>query len=100
MRLLFKVLRDEDYVKVQIPSAEEITHYQDVIRLIFPALDGSWCIIPIQKPGDELKQNAYYNGWLHEYFVGCIFAFIPSGLVIACTLNAPGSWHDSFIAEN
>jgi hypothetical protein len=22
------------------------------------------------------------------------------GGVVACTLNAPGSWHDSYIAEN
>ncbi len=105
MRLLFKVLRVEDSAKVCIPSAEEITQYQEVIRLNFPALDGSWCVmdglkIPIQKPGDELMQNAYYNGWLHDHFVGCIFAFVPSGIVVACTLNAPGSWHDSFIAED
>ena len=49
-----------------------------VIRLNFPALDGSWCImdglkIPIQKPGDESTQNAYYNGWLHNHFVGSVF---------------------------
>jgi len=58
MRLLFKVLRQEDAAKVSIPSAEEIAQYQAVIRLNFPALDGSWCVmdghkIPIQKPGDE-----------------------------------------------
>jgi hypothetical protein len=105
MRLLFKVLREEDSAKVCIPSAEDIAQYQEVVRSNFPALDGSWCImdglkIHIQKPGDESMQNAYYNGWLHDHFVGCVFAFAPSGVVVACTLNAPGSWHDSFIAEN
>ncbi len=71
----------------------------------FPDLDGVWCVmdglkIPIQKPADEAIQNAYYNGWLHDHFMGCVFAFAPSGIVVACILNAPGSWHDSVIAEN
>jgi len=56
--------------------------------------------IPIQRSGDEFTQNAYYNGWLHAHFVGCVIAFAPSGIIVACTLNAPGSWHDSFIAQN
>jgi hypothetical protein len=56
--------------------------------------------IPIQKSTDESTQNAYYNGWLHDHFVGCVFAFVPSGIIVACTLNAPVYWHDTFIAEN
>jgi hypothetical protein len=40
--------------------------YQDVLRTNFPALDGSWCVmdglkILIEKSGDNLTQNAYYN---------------------------------------
>jgi hypothetical protein len=58
----------------------------------FPALDGAWCVmdglkVMIQKCGDH-------------HFVGCIFVFAPSGVIVACTLNAPGSWHDSYIAES
>ncbi len=56
--------------------------------------------IPIQKSGDESTQNAYYNGWLHSHFIGYMLVFSPLGGVVACTLNAPGSWHDSYIAEN
>jgi hypothetical protein len=29
-----------------------------------------------------------------------MLVFSPLGGVVACTLNAPGSWHDSYIAEN
>jgi hypothetical protein len=29
-----------------------------------------------------------------------MMAFAPSGIIVACTLNAPGSLHDSFIAQN
>jgi cob(I)alamin adenosyltransferase len=28
------------------------------------------------------------------------FSFAPSGVIVACMLNAPGSWHDSYNAEN
>jgi hypothetical protein len=27
------------------------------------------------------------------------FHFLPSGVVVASTMNAPGSWHDSYKAE-
>jgi len=99
------VMKEEPLAKVGIPSVEEIQGYQAVVREHFPALDGAWCVmdgikIPIQRSGDELTQNFYYNGWLHGHFVGCVMAFAPSGIIVACMLNAPGSWHDSYIAEN
>jgi hypothetical protein len=28
-----------------------------------------------------------------------VFAFAPSGVIVTCTLNAPGSWH-SYIAAS
>ncbi len=45
---------------------------------------------------------------MHITTVGCImtisfnavFVFAPSGTIVSCTLNAPGSWPDSFIAQN
>lgn len=33
--------------------------------------------------------NDFYNGWLHDNFLGCVFAFVPSGVVVDCMLNAP-----------
>jgi hypothetical protein len=98
-------LKEEPSARVEIPSVEEIIDYQEVVSSQFPVLNGTWCAvdglkIPIQKSGDEEIQNAYYNGWLQSHFVGCIFVFTPSGLIVSCTLNAPGSWHDSNIAEN
>jgi hypothetical protein len=105
IKLLYKVLKEENSARIELPSNEQIREYQEVVSTHFPVLNGAWCIvdglkIPIQKSGDEEIQNAYYNGWLHSHFVGCIFIFAPSGVIVACTLNAPGSWHDSYIAEN
>jgi hypothetical protein len=105
MRLLFKLLKEEVDARVEIPSVEEIAEYKDVVNRNFPALNGCWCVmdglkIPIQKSGDESTQNAYYNGWLHSHFVGCVFVFAPSGVIVACTLNALGCWHDILIAAS
>jgi hypothetical protein len=76
-----------------------------VIGSNFPALNGTWCVIdglklPIQKSGDESTKNIFCNGWLHSHFVGCILAFLPSGVTVACMINAPCSWIDSYIVEN
>jgi hypothetical protein len=105
IRILYKVLLEEEGAKVQLPSVEKIAEYQQLIAVNYPALAGSWCVMDglklyIQKSGDETIQNAYYNGWLHDHLVGSVFIFVPSGLIVACTLNAPGSWHDSTIAQN
>jgi hypothetical protein len=54
----------------------------------------------IQKPGDEGIQNGYYDGWLHDHFVSCVYVFVPSGHIVAQTLNNPKSWHNSICAVN
>ncbi len=98
------MLHEEEDGKVALLSAQERAEYQEVVRSNFLALDGA-CVmdglkVQIQKSGDEYTQIAYYNGWLHDHYVGCVFVFAPSGVIVACALNAPSSWHDSYIAEN
>jgi hypothetical protein len=88
-----------------MPAVKKIVEYQEVITANYPALTGTWCVIDrlklqILKPGDEAFQNAYYNGWLHDHLVGSVFVFAPSGLIVACTVKTPGSWHDSTVVEN
>jgi hypothetical protein len=105
LRILYKVLSDEATASVAVPSDEEIAEYMELIGINYPALQGAWCVMDglkllIQKSGDQSTQNVYYNGWLHDHFVGSVLAFVPSGKIVLCCLNAPGSWHDSFIAEN
>jgi hypothetical protein len=105
MRLLFKVLASEHHAKVSLPSPVEMEHYKDIVLQNFADLNGVWCMmdglkIPIQASGDRKMPNAYYIGWLHDHFVNAVFVFAPSGTIVVCTLNAPGSWHDSFIEQN
>jgi hypothetical protein len=103
MRLLFRLLKEEEDARVALPSPEEVAEYQDVVETNYPALPRVWCVmdglkIKIEKSGDEATQNVYYNGWLHAHFVGCVNVFVPSGVVVASAVNVPDSWHDSEIA--
>jgi hypothetical protein len=41
----------------------------------------------------------FYNGWLHGHFVSTVFVFAVDGTIQICGLNAPGSMHDSTIAD-
>lgn len=41
----------------------------------------------------------FYNGRIHDHYVGNGFVFAPNGTVIACAVNVPGSMHDLQIAE-
>jgi hypothetical protein len=63
MRLLYKVLLEEEGAKVQLPAADKIAEYQELIAANYPALAGTWCVmdglkLQIQKSGDEAPQNA------------------------------------------
>ncbi|KAH7919021.1 hypothetical protein BV22DRAFT_1108214 [Leucogyrophana mollusca] len=55
--------------------------------------------LPVEVADDHKIKNATYNGWLHAHFVSSVLAFVAEGIVIACRLNAPGSWHDSRVAQ-
>ncbi len=98
-------MKEKKDVRVALPSAEELAEQQEVVKTHYPALGGTWCImdglkVQIEKSGDESTHNAFYYGWLHGHFVGCVFIFVPSGVVVASAVNAPGSWHDSYTAKN
>ena len=49
--------------------------------------------------GFFILQNAYYNGWTCNHYCSFILAFAPNRKIIYSILNAPGSWHNSAIAE-
>ena len=55
--------------------------------------------IHLQQPKNYLIQNRFYNGWKGGTFVNSVFVFAPDGLIRMCTINCPGTWHDSQIAD-
>lgn len=44
-------------------------------------------------------QNMFYNGRLHDDYVGTVFVFALNGCIISCATNAPGVMHNSVLAE-
>ena len=41
------------------------------------------------------QQEPFYNSWAAGCFVNCIFVFSVDGRIRICTINCPGSWHNS-----
>ena len=55
--------------------------------------------LQLQRSSDWTVQNRYYNGWKGSTFVNSVFVFAPDGCIRICTLNAPGTFHDSTMAD-
>ena len=103
-KVLLHVLSRDLNAKVIPPTVDKIRFYQNIIGSKYPlcsdvyaAADGIKLLI--QQSGDEQKQNRFYNGWKHGHYVNCIFVFCPDGKIVLCLLNAPGTFHDSTMAD-
>ena len=103
-RLLFRVLKAEPGERIQMPSIEEIRDYQENVQRFYPNLVGVWFVMDglklyLQQCGSSPIQACFYNGWTHDHYVSNVFAFAPSGLIVCCSINAPGCMHDSSVAD-
>jgi hypothetical protein len=103
-RLLLRVLKAEPGSRIQMPSIEEIRDYQEIVRRLYPSLNGVWFVMDklklyLQQCGVGPIQACFYSGWQHYHYVSNIFAFAPSGLIVCCSINAPGCMHDSSVAD-
>jgi hypothetical protein len=119
--ILLQVLRQMPNARICWPAS--VDEFQDLNNLItprHPRLTGAFASIdglnlPSQTADDPELENATYNGWLCEHFISSVLVFAPTGgwifalksrlsdlmigCVIAARLNAPGSWHDSRVAQ-
>jgi len=103
-RLLLRVLKAEPGSRIQMPSVEEIRQYQFIVSMKFPNLVGVWFVMDgvklyLEASGSGEIQERFYNGWMHDHYVSNLFAFAPSGLIVCCSINAPGCMHDSAVAD-
>jgi hypothetical protein len=103
-RLLIRVLKEEPGARVAMPSLAEIEQYKRIVSKQYPSLEDVWFVMDglkllLEKPGFHRIQSCFYNGWLHDHFVGNIFVFAPSGLIVCCSINNPGCVHDSLCAD-
>ena len=105
-RILLFVLRNHPSAKIQTPSEQELEEYVSAIGAKYPVLgeEKVWGAadglkLQLQRSSDWTVQNRYYNGWKGSTFVNSVFVFAPDGCIKICTLNAPGTFHDSTMAE-
>ncbi|KAG8918197.1 hypothetical protein FRC02_002548 [Tulasnella sp. 418] len=92
--------------RIQYPQYEDVELFETLtmrvqerhpmLTNIFGSLDG--LKVPIGASSDPEIENQNYNGWLHNHFVSNVFLFSSEGIIIAASLNCPGSWHDSRVA--
>jgi len=103
-RILLRVLGGGDKDAVRLPSRGQVQRYEQAFQRkhsfltdVYAVMDG--LKLYLQQSGDCVMQNMFYNGWKHDRFVGNAMVFVPDGTIVACECNAPGSMHDSQIAE-
>ena len=104
MQILVAILKVDPKSEVRMPDAAKIALFKEAIPAKHSLLVDCYCMVDglklyLQQSGDSIIQSCFYNGWKHDHFVTNIFAFAPNGSIIACTLNAPGTWHDSTLAH-
>ena len=100
MLILVVILKADPKSEVRMPDTAEIALFKEAITVKHSLLVDCYCMVDglklyLQQPGDSIIQTCFYNGWKHDYYVTTIFAFALNGSIIACTLNAPGTWHGS-----
>ncbi|KAF5328474.1 hypothetical protein D9758_018603 [Tetrapyrgos nigripes] len=103
--ILLMTLRRMVEACIHFPEGDEFVELESLIVARHPLLTGAFGSIdglklPVQTSSDEEIENATYNGWLHEHYISNVLCFSPEGVIIACRLNAPGSWHDSRVAHS
>ena len=104
--LIVCYLQNHPSAKIQPPSEEDLKNYVSAIAAKNPVLadekvrgaaDGMK--LQLQRSSDWTVHNQYYNGWKGSTFVNSVFVFAPDGCIRVCTLNAPGTFHDSTMTE-
>ncbi|EGZ21147.1 hypothetical protein PHYSODRAFT_489004, partial [Phytophthora sojae] len=103
-RILLKVLANDEYAGVRVPTRSEVISFQSVISTKYPALPDVFAVadglkLNLEESSDSVPQNAFYNGWTHGHYVSNVLVFAPNGVIVMCAINAPGAMHDSEIAE-
>ena len=104
MQILVTILKADPKSEVRMPDAAKIAMFKEAIVAKHSLLVDCYCMVDglklyLRQSGDSVIQSCFYNGWKNDNFVTNIFAFAPNGSIIACTLNAPGTWHDSTLSQ-
>lgn len=106
LRMLNDTLSNHSKSRVSWPSEFDMERFAGLIAKkkeclrpfhVFGFVDGIRLLMG--NFSDPAKQNAYYQFHEKSACVGNVVAFGPDGCCFWYHVNAPGSWHDSKIAE-
>jgi len=102
--MLLKALHKNNKARVRMPTVNKIQEYKDIIQRRHPSLKNVHCVadglkLPFQSTEVDDVQGQFFNGWTHGHYITNLFVFAPDGRLIICLINAPGSVHDSTLAE-
>lgn len=103
-RIIVKVLLNDQYAKIEMPSHEKLEEYRAAIQARHPALEDVWGTMDglklrIESASDFLTQARFYNGWKSDHFLTGVLCFAPDGTIPAAFYNVPGCTHDSTVAD-
>jgi DDE superfamily endonuclease len=103
-RGLLIVLSSNEHAKVEMPSDEKVVELCALTRVRHPLLTDVFAVadglkLYFQQCDGLDEQSMYYNGWKHDHFITNVLVFSVDGKMIATVMNAPGSLHDSTLAE-
>ena len=102
--VLLHVLSAYAPAKVCLPTAEEVIELKSAVVQKYPtckdvvgAADGLKLLV--EAPINWKKQEKFFNGWKQAHYINCVFLFTVDGKIRVAIINAPGSFHDSTIAD-
>ena len=103
-RIIVKVLRNDQWAHVRLPSSEKIEEYKEMVRNWHPFLTDVWCTmdglkITLEQSSDALIQEHFYNAWTHDHYVSSVLCFCLDGIILIAYFNIPTAVHDSQIAD-
>ena len=88
------------------PTEPQIEKYIAAIADRYPICgeERVWCAcdglkLNLAKSTNWAVQNRNFNGWTHGDYINGVFVFAPDGKIKMSLINAPGTWHDSTMAE-
>jgi hypothetical protein len=102
--IVINILKNIPKYAIMFPDDNTIKYYQSLVKRKHPMLKDVYCVcdglkLEMEASGNLNIQSQYYNGWLHSHYVSNLITFGADGKIIHAVLNAPGSLHDSTLAD-
>ena len=94
-RILLFFLMGVEEAKIKLLMDDMIRIFREVIQTKYPTVQHFWgsmdgVKLQIEKPGDDVVQSHFYNGWTHSHYVANLFLFTPNGCICDAYINSRG----------